>query len=174
MSEIASIGKRPEETARDRIRRLGFAVTWTRPSIAQDVFDEVGLWAARNAARGVTGLLVPTRDGALQVIEGQDKEVIGLMTSVAMDPRVGALSVLLREWDVARMAPGEGLAFRPIDAPPGFFLPAQDGIAPRARLDAQSRMAETLTRILTEEPGGVAAIGGPRLTLPAAAVNKRA
>ena len=137
-----------------RLRRLAFAVAWTEEAaaLAAQTIDgapgEVPIWAAHNRARGITGLIAPSRDGVIQAIEGPEEQVAHLLSEIAADRRVAALSVLLREWDRKRMAPGHGLIALIPARRQRFFHDAENGLPPRPRLDAEAQMAGALAALL--------------------------
>ncbi|SET69197.1 BLUF domain-containing protein [Oceanicella actignis] len=135
-----------------RIRRLAFAVAWAAGFEDGVALRQVAVWSRRNLARGVTGMLLPTADGALQMVEGPEEEVIAVLSATAIDPRVASITVIFREWDQARMAPGAGLDVRMPDREVTLFHPAEGGLPPRPRLDAKVRAAELLAEALARGP----------------------
>jgi hypothetical protein len=56
----------------------------------------------RNAERGISGLLVHKAGHFLQILEGPQAAVEGLMVKIAADPRHGGVVVVLRQAGTAR------------------------------------------------------------------------
>lgn len=93
-------------------RRLGKA----------DIHDILRVSRDRNAARGVTGVLLYYGGLFLQVLEGEDTRLADLMETLRRDRRHGDLRIILDEPTDERHFPDWSMAF--VDL---ADLPAEDG-----------------------------------------------
>lgn len=78
----------------------------TAPTLRREEVDAILAASARNnPARGITGLLLFNGRNFLQLLEGEDTEVAGLMETITADQRHAGVSVLDRRAIAARACP---------------------------------------------------------------------
>lgn len=78
----------------------------TAPTLPREEVDAILAASARNnPARGITGLLLFNGRNFLQLLEGEESEVAGLMETITADPRHAGVSVLDRRTIKARTCP---------------------------------------------------------------------
>ncbi len=77
--------------------RLVYVSAATRPFTPQQLHQLLTLARLRNAAAGVTGVLLYLNGSFLQVIEGPAGVLDRLLTTISADPRHDRVRVLLRE-----------------------------------------------------------------------------
>lgn len=78
----------------------------TAPSLSRDEVDAIlGSSARNNPARGITGLLLYNGRNFLQLLEGEEAELVSLMVRITNDPRHAGVSVLERRDIDRRMCP---------------------------------------------------------------------
>lgn len=111
----------------------------TAPTLSRDEVDAILATSARNnPARGITGLLLYNGRNFLQLIEGEEEELVALMLRITEDARHSGITVLDRrpiearacpDWAMKRVLIAESIASRRemLDAE----LP--DGLAPEIR-----------------------------------------
>jgi hypothetical protein len=82
---------------------------------AADLEDMLKESRVRNRARGITGVLVFVDGVFLQILEGEEKNVLDLMRTIALDPRHSDIKVFHEEeckerafadWNMAFLNPG--------------------------------------------------------------------
>ena len=70
----------------------------TAPDMAREQVDEILASSSRNnPARGITGLLLYNGRNFLQLLEGDESQLVALMTRIAYDPRHSGVSMLSRK-----------------------------------------------------------------------------
>ena len=94
----------------------------TAPTLPREEVDSILATSARNnPARGITGLLLFNGRNFLQLLEGEEGEVSGLMETITADPRHSGVSVLDRreigqracpDWAMKRVLIAESIASR--------------------------------------------------------------
>ncbi|ODS61161.1 MAG: hypothetical protein ABS48_00055 [Erythrobacter sp. SCN 68-10] len=111
----------------------------TAPTLSRDEVDAILATSARNnPARGITGLLLYNGRNFLQLIEGEEEELVALMLRITEDARHSGITVLDRraiearacpDWAMKRVLIAESIASRRemLDAE----LP--EGLAPEIR-----------------------------------------
>lgn len=78
----------------------------TAPSLSRDEVDAILESSARNnPEHGVTGLLLYNGRNFLQLLEGEEAELVALMLRISHDPRHSGVSVLERRNIPERMCP---------------------------------------------------------------------
>jgi hypothetical protein len=78
----------------------------TAPTLPREEVEAILAASARNnPARGITGLLLFNGRNFLQLLEGEEGEVAGLMDTITADPRHAGVSVLDRRAIAARACP---------------------------------------------------------------------
>lgn len=78
----------------------------TAPTLPREEVEAILAASARNnPARGITGLLLFNGRNFLQLLEGEEREVAGLMETITADPRHAGVSVLDRRTIEARTCP---------------------------------------------------------------------
>jgi hypothetical protein len=78
----------------------------TAPTLPREEVDAILAASARNnPERGITGLLLFNGRNFLQLLEGDEGEVAGLMETITADPRHAGVSVLDRRTIPARACP---------------------------------------------------------------------
>ncbi|MEL6528406.1 MAG: BLUF domain-containing protein [Pseudomonadota bacterium] len=78
----------------------------TAPSLSRDEVEAILASSARNnPARGVTGLLLYNGRNFLQLLEGEELELVDLMVRISHDPRHAGLSILDRTTIEERACP---------------------------------------------------------------------
>ncbi|MFN9633209.1 MAG: BLUF domain-containing protein [Erythrobacteraceae bacterium] len=78
----------------------------TAPTLPREEVDAILATSAHNnPARGITGLLLFNGRNFLQLLEGEEAEVAGLMERITADPRHSGVSVLDRRVIEARACP---------------------------------------------------------------------
>lgn len=78
----------------------------TAPTLLREDVDAILAASARNnPARGITGLLLFNGRNFLQLLEGEEDEVAGLMDTITADPRHSGVSVLDRRGIEHRTCP---------------------------------------------------------------------
>ncbi len=79
----------------------------TAPSLSRDEVEAILASSARNnPARGVTGLLLYNGRNFLQLLEGEEVELVDLMVRISHDPRHAGVSILDRKNIEERSCPG--------------------------------------------------------------------
>jgi len=119
-----------------------------------EAFDRlVRASAARNAARGISGLLVAMSGAYLQVLEGEPDALVTLLGKIIADPRHDAVTVLDMRPAADRLYPDWGLgAARPGGADPLGYSYAQ----------LVEMSAKQLYAVLASfSRAGAKAVGGP-------------
>ena len=111
----------------------------TAPTLSRDAVDAILDTSARNnPARGITGLLLYNGRNFLQLLEGEEEELVSLMLKITEDARHSGITVLDRrniadracpDWAMKRVLIAESIASRRemLDAE----LP--EGLAPEIR-----------------------------------------
>ncbi|NKB16204.1 MAG: BLUF domain-containing protein [Sphingomonadales bacterium] len=94
----------------------------TAPTLPREEVESILATSARNnPARGITGLLLFNGRNFLQLLEGEESEVAGLMERITQDPRHSGVSVLDRraiaeracpDWAMKRVMIAESIASR--------------------------------------------------------------
>ncbi len=94
----------------------------TAPTLGRDEVDSILAASARNnPVRGITGLLLFNGRNFLQLLEGEEGEVAGLMDTITADPRHSGVSVLdhrgiesrtCPDWAMKRVLIAESIASR--------------------------------------------------------------
>ena len=78
----------------------------TAPTLSRDEVDAILATSARNnPARGITGLLLYNGRNFLQLIEGEEEDLVGLMLRITEDARHSGITVLDRRAIEARACP---------------------------------------------------------------------
>jgi len=78
----------------------------TAPSLSRDDVDAILASSQRNnAARGVTGLLLYNGRNFLQLLEGEESELVSLMVKISHDPRHTGISMIDRKTVEERVCP---------------------------------------------------------------------
>lgn len=78
----------------------------TAPTLPREDVDAILDASARNnPVRGITGLLLFNGRNFLQLLEGEESEVLGLMETITADPRHSGVSILDRREISARSCP---------------------------------------------------------------------
>ena len=78
----------------------------TAPSLARSDVDAILAASQRNnAARGVTGLLLYNGRNFLQLLEGDESELVSLMVKISHDPRHTGISMIDRKMVDERVCP---------------------------------------------------------------------
>ncbi|MBD2843210.1 BLUF domain-containing protein [Erythrobacter rubeus] len=90
----------------------------TAPSLSRDEVDSILASSARNnPANGITGLLIYNGRNFLQLLEGDEAELISLMVRITHDPRHTGISILEKnrveqrscpDWAMKRVLIAEG------------------------------------------------------------------
>jgi len=91
----------------------GAAVTFNRMMLV-DLLEEAG---KRNAAAGVTGMLLYKESRFMQMIEGPESAVKATFGRISRDPRHHGIIVLLKEAAPKRIFPDWFMALRDLDLP---------------------------------------------------------
>jgi Sensors of blue-light using FAD len=94
----------------------------TAPTLPREEVESILATSARNnPERGITGLLLFNGRNFLQLLEGEESEVAGLMERITQDPRHSGVSVLDRraiaeracpDWAMKRVMIAESIASR--------------------------------------------------------------
>lgn len=94
----------------------------TAPNLSRDEIDAILASSARNnPGNGITGLLIYNGRNFLQILEGEEAELISLMARIANDPRHSGISYLNRkaidqrfcpDWDMKRVVISEDVKKR--------------------------------------------------------------
>lgn len=78
----------------------------TAPSLSRDEVESILSSSARNnPARGITGLLLYNGRNFLQLLEGEEAELVDLMVRISHDPRHAGVSILDRKTVDRRSCP---------------------------------------------------------------------
>ena len=78
----------------------------TAPSLVREDVDAILASSQRNnAARGVTGLLLYNGRNFLQLLEGDESELVSLMVKISHDPRHTGISMIDRKMVDERVCP---------------------------------------------------------------------
>lgn len=78
----------------------------TAPSLAREDVDAILESSQRNnPARGVTGLLLYNGRNFLQLLEGEESELVSLMMRISHDPRHTGISMIDRKMAETRACP---------------------------------------------------------------------
>ena len=78
----------------------------TAPSLVREDVDVILTSSQRNnAARGVTGLLLYNGRNFLQLLEGDESELVSLMVKISHDPRHTGISMIDRKMVDERVCP---------------------------------------------------------------------
>ncbi len=94
----------------------------TAPTLPREELESILATSARNnPERGITGLLLFNGRNFLQLLEGEESEVAGLMERITQDPRHSGVSVLDKrpiaeracpDWAMKRVMIAESIASR--------------------------------------------------------------
>ena len=94
----------------------------TAPTLSRDAVDAILDTSARNnPARGITGLLLYNGRNFLQLLEGDEEELVSLMLKITEDARHSGITVLDRrtiadracpDWAMKRVLIAESIASR--------------------------------------------------------------
>lgn len=94
----------------------------TAPNLAREDVESILAASARNnPERGITGLLVYNGRNFLQLLEGEESALVGLMVRIGNDPRHTGVSILERksiehracpDWAMKRVLIAESVAGR--------------------------------------------------------------
>lgn len=78
----------------------------TAPSLSRDEVESILASSARNnPANGITGLLLYNGRNFLQLLEGEEAELVALMVRISHDPRHSGISMLDRTTVDQRVCP---------------------------------------------------------------------
>ena len=78
----------------------------TAPSLSRDEVEAILASSARNnPARGITGLLLYNGRNFLQLLEGEEAELVDLMVRISHDPRHAGVSILDQKTIAKRACP---------------------------------------------------------------------
>lgn len=78
----------------------------TAPSLTREDVDSIlGSSRRNNPARGVTGLLLYNGRNFLQLLEGEESELVSLMVKISHDPRHTGISMIGRKMVEERSCP---------------------------------------------------------------------
>lgn len=78
----------------------------TAPSLSREDVDSILASSQRNnPARGVTGLLLYNGRNFLQLLEGEESELVSLMVKISHDPRHTGISMIDRKMVETRACP---------------------------------------------------------------------
>jgi hypothetical protein len=94
------------------LHRLLYISTATRPMSEADLKGLVAAAEKRNAALGVTGLLIFTGVHFMQLLEGEREAVENLFASICSDPRHAQIARLVAEPTSCRACPEWAMALR--------------------------------------------------------------
>lgn len=94
------------------LHRLLYVSTATRPMTVEDLNGLVSAAETRNAALGVTGLLIFTGQHFMQLLEGERDVVENLFASICSDPRHRNIANLVAEPATRRACPDWAMALR--------------------------------------------------------------
>jgi hypothetical protein len=79
----------------------------TAPNLAREDVESILAASARNnPERGITGLLIYNGRNFLQLLEGEESALVGLMVRIGNDPRHTGVSILERKAIEHRACPG--------------------------------------------------------------------
>ncbi len=91
----------------------------TAPSLSrEDVENILSASARNNTARGITGLLIYNGRNFLQLLEGEEAELVSLMIRISHDPRHTGISMIERklmemracpDWSMRRLSLSQGV-----------------------------------------------------------------
>ncbi|MEM1195054.1 MAG: BLUF domain-containing protein [Pseudomonadota bacterium] len=87
----------------------------TAPSLSRDEVDSILAASQRNnPARNVTGLLLYNGRNFLQLLEGEESELVSLMMRISHDPRHTGISMIDRKLVEERVCPNWAMKRVPI------------------------------------------------------------
>lgn len=93
---------------------LIYASAAARPFAKQELVSLLEVSRERNAARGVTGMLLYTDATFFQVLEGEEADVVALFDHISRDPRHGRMVTIARESIPVRSFGSWSMGFREI------------------------------------------------------------
>jgi len=91
---------------------LVYASAASRPLSKQELLDLLSLARERNAARGVTGMLLYAEGTFFQVLEGEEDVVMPLFDHICEDPRHDRVLTVVKEPISARSFSDWSMGFR--------------------------------------------------------------
>lgn len=103
--------------------RLVYFSSATRPFAKDELLALLEQSRTRNATQDITGLLLYKDGNFLQLLEGEETRVRGLMAHIAKDPRHSGLIVLIEEAVPARLFQDWSMGFRDLSDPEVLALP---------------------------------------------------
>jgi hypothetical protein len=127
--------------------QLCYASTATREMQREDLLNLLRYARRRNAAEGVTGLLLYQGGHFLQVLEGDPEPVRAIFKRICKDPRHGRIVVLFEEVVSERQYPDWSMGFQALDDIDWMEFPDEDGVEKqdlRAMAEAMGRAKELL------------------------------
>jgi hypothetical protein len=107
----------------------------------EDVEEMLVEWRTRNRAHGISGVLIFVEGVFLQVLEGEQDDVLDLMGRIEQDPRHHDVRVFLREDVADRAFPTWSMA---------YVTPDAGEVARWARLEGASTMEAVMASIERE------------------------
>jgi hypothetical protein len=117
-----------------------------RPALTEEALLEIlSESQQRNAARGITGLLLHSDGSLIQVIEGAERDVEALFSKIERDPRHHKVTVLFRKFVKKRDFPEYKMGFKRASSQqlaeklPGFSEIVETRRLPKATLDGLSK-----------------------------------
>lgn len=129
-----------------------YASAATRPFDKTALADLLESSRIRNAAEGITGMLVYHRGSFLQVLEGPEAPVEALTERIKADPRHGDFKLLLRDFVPQRAFGNWSMAF--VD-PEGLARSHEGFLDYATELAAATRDGTTAHRVLRRFQEGV-------------------
>ncbi len=117
----------------------------------QQLADILTVSRARNAAAGITGLLLSRWDLFLQILEGSHEAVEGTFARIRRDLRHVEVTLLHSGPAEARFFPGWDMRS---DAPPDWLWPRAEVLAGRHREASPEEAVAIFARIAAEPPEG--------------------
>ena len=118
--------------------QLCYASTATREMKRADLLELLTFARNRNAALGVTGLLLFQDRHFLQVLEGEVETVRSLFKRICADTRHGKIAVLFEELVSERQYPDWSMGFQALDGSEWMEFPNDDGREKDLRAMAES------------------------------------
>jgi hypothetical protein len=110
-----------------------YVSTATHPFSEAELLDLLRQSRARNAARGVTGMLLHKEGNFMQVIEGPEDQVRELFALISADPRHHGIIVLYEERISKRQFSDWSMSFVNLDKETVRDVPGFDDFLTRAR-----------------------------------------
>ncbi len=133
--------------------QLVYSSTAVVPLAPEALSELVDRCRTNNAERGITGVLLHRRQRFLQLLEGEEREVLRLYATIAADDRHQGVATLMRGRRVRRQFPTWTMAFRDLVVEP-IGEPGYTSLFMDAVEQVQGAVDELVPRLRPSGPDG--------------------